>query len=194
MPTFIHHIETVVPEAAYRQEAIREIMKRHFTDDRKIQRIIHRFYNESDIAIRHSVIRDLEDGAPPGLFYDHEQDTIRSPTTRERNDLYAKLSRPLYTCLARKTITQCPGVQAADITHVITVSCTGFYAPGPDYFIVKELDLAPSTRRFHLGFMGCYAAISALGMAHAFCEADPKATVLFGLKDESRCLDQSIIK
>ena len=33
-----------------------------------------------------------------------------------------------------------------------------FFAPGPDYEIVKELGLASSVERYHIGFMGCYAA------------------------------------
>ena len=34
------------------------------------------------------------------------------------------------------------------------------------------------TERYHLGFMGCYAAFPALRMAVRFCEADPGAVVL----------------
>ena len=37
--------------------------------------------------------------------------------------------------------TACPGIEASDITHVVTVSCTGFYAPGPDFMLVRELGL-----------------------------------------------------
>jgi predicted naringenin-chalcone synthase len=61
---------------------------------------------------------------------------------------------------------------------VVTVSCTGFYAPGPDYAVVRGLGLKPSTQRYHLGFMGCYGAFPALRTAEAFCLADPNAVVL----------------
>lgn len=50
--------------------------------------------------------------------------------------------------------------------------------PGPDYVLVRELGLAPGTLRYHVGFMGCYAAFPALRMAKSFCEADPDAVVL----------------
>ena len=56
--------------------------------------------------------------------------------------------------LARKVIANCPGVAPADVTHVVTVSCTGFYNPGPDYYIVRELGMSDATQRYHLGFMG----------------------------------------
>ena len=37
-----------------------------------------------------------------------------------------------------------PDVVASDVTHVVTVSCTGFHAPGPEYEIVRALGLADS--------------------------------------------------
>ena len=60
----------------------------------------------------------------------------------------------------------------------MTVSCTGFFNPGPDYKIVRALGLNPAVQRYHLGFMGCYAAFPALRAAKSFCEADPEAVVL----------------
>jgi predicted naringenin-chalcone synthase len=70
------------------------------------------------------------------------------------------------------------GFTPADVTHVITVSCTGFANPGPDLRIVTELGLAPTVERYNLGFMGCYAALPALRMAQQFCLARPDAVVL----------------
>ena len=58
------------------------------------------------------------------------------------------------------------------------MSCTGFINPGPDYKIVRALGLNPAVQRYHLGFMGCYAAFPALRAAKSFCEADPAAVVL----------------
>ena len=72
----------------------------------------------------------------------------------------------------------CAGIGASDITHLVTVSCTGFFNPGPDYKIVRALGLNPAVQRYHLGFMGCYAAFPALRAAKSFCEADPDAVVL----------------
>ena len=71
-------------------------------------------------------------------------------------------------------------IGSADATgsDVITVSCTGFFCPGPDYRIVRALGLSPSVQRYHLGFMGCYAAVPALRLARQLCEADADAVVL----------------
>ena len=61
---------------------------------------------------------------------------------------------------------------------MVTASCTGFFNPGIDYLLCRELGLAGNTQRFHLGFMGCYAAFPALNMAAQFCQANPQAVVL----------------
>ena len=79
---------------------------------------------------------------------------------------------------SRRALARCPGITPSDVTHVITATCTGFFNPGPDYFIVRDLNLRPSTQRYALGFMGCYAALPALRMAWQFCQADPAAVVL----------------
>ena len=178
MPTFIHHIETAVPDTCYRQSFIRDEMKRLLEMDRKAARLLHYIYGQSGIDKRHSAIPDFTPGVPEGVFYDPAQDRLKSPSTGERNAVYTDAAKELYACVARQAVAHCPGVEAADVTHVITVSCTGFFAPGPDYHIVRSLGLPASTQRFHIGFMGCYAAFPALKMAQAFCEADPDATVL----------------
>jgi alkylresorcinol/alkylpyrone synthase len=101
-----------------------------------------------------------------------------SPTTGARNDRYTSEARALYTEAARKLFAERPDLDAQSVTHVITVSCTGFYAPGPDLDVVKALGLPASTQRFHIGFMGCYAAFPALRLARALVGADPAARVL----------------
>jgi predicted naringenin-chalcone synthase len=64
------------------------------------------------------------------------------------------------------------------ITHVIVTSCTGLYAPGLDYDIVEHLGLNPSVERTFIGFMGCYAAISALKTARHIIRSEPGAKIL----------------
>ena len=44
--------------------------------------------------------------------------------------------------------------------------------------MVRALGLDPSVQRYHLGFMGCYAAFPALRAAKLFCDADPEAVVM----------------
>ena len=44
--------------------------------------------------------------------------------------------------------------------------------------IVRALGLSPATQRYHLGFMGCYAAINALKLARHIVRSEPSARVL----------------
>jgi predicted naringenin-chalcone synthase len=64
------------------------------------------------------------------------------------------------------------------ITHLVVASCTGFIAPGVDQLIVKAAGLNPGVERTVVGFMGCYAAVNSLRLAHHFVRSDPSARVL----------------
>jgi predicted naringenin-chalcone synthase len=67
---------------------------------------------------------------------------------------------------------------ANSITHLIGVSCTGFFAPGLDIAIVKALNLAPTVERTFIGFMGCAAAFNGLRTAWQIVRSQPSARVL----------------
>jgi predicted naringenin-chalcone synthase len=70
------------------------------------------------------------------------------------------------------------GLRAEEVTHVVTVSCTGFAAPGIDTRLIEALRLPPTTQRTHVGFMGCHGAINGLRVADSLVRADPEAVVL----------------
>lgn len=176
MPVFIHDIATSVPAFSSRQQHIREVMKKHVGTDRKTQAIIHRIYSQSGIKKRHSVVEDFTDNETGSLFFNGR--TKSEPGTSARNKVYERESKKLFVDVAQQLTRDNPNFSNQEISHVITVSCTGFYAPGPDYEIVKALGLKPSTQRYHVGFMGCYAAFPALKMAQSFCISDPEAVVL----------------
>lgn len=176
MAVFIHDIATSVPPFSSDQQYIREIMKKHIGSDRKTQAIIHRIYSQSGIKKRHSVLEDFADSEQGALFFNGKIKT--DPGTAARNKVYEIESKKLFVDVARQLLADNSHISSDEITHVITVSCTGFFAPGPDYEIVKALQLSPSTQRFHVGFMGCYAAFPALKMAQSFCISDPDAVVL----------------
>lgn len=176
MAVFIHDISTSVPPFSSDQQHIREVMKKHIGTDRKTQALIHRIYTQSGIEKRHSVVEDFVPNQNGTLFFNGEVKS--NPGTAARNQVYETESKKLFVDVSRQLLADNPHISSDEITHVITVSCTGFYAPGPDYEIVKSLKLEPSTQRFHVGFMGCYAAFPALKMAQSFCIADPDAVVL----------------
>lgn len=174
MPVYIHNIEQSVPEHSYSQDELRDRMKEIVQGGEKERRLLHHIYNRSGIETRHSVVDDFKKDGSFSLFFNGQGAT---PGTKSRNEVYIDKGRELFKDVAHQLIDN-SGFKAADITHLITVSCTGFYAPGPDYDIVKSLGLSPGIERYNLGFMGCYAVLPALKLAKQICLANPKANVM----------------
>lgn len=177
MSVYIHNIATALPEFKNNQQDIREKMKSLLEVARKSSAILHRLYSQSGIESRYSVLSDFNESSGNSFFV-NGTGTLHEQSTSHRNDMYAKKVKPLFLEVGEKLLEDSPHISKEDITHVITVSCTGFYAPGPDIELVQGLGLKDSTQRFNIGFMGCYAAFPALKMADAFCKADPDAVVM----------------
>lgn len=176
----LRSLRTIVPDTVLEQEEIRDIFGSQPEIGRLARRIIGASFNGSGIDTRHTVIEELSPAAriDEPLFYDRETGLLGSPGTKARNDIYVREASRLFVEVARRALDADPDIVAADVTHVITASCTGFHAPGPDYEIVRGLGLSDSVQRYHLGFMGCYASMPALRAASQFCAADPDAVVL----------------
>ena len=177
MPAFIHHIATEAAEFAYSQQFGSQRMM-SWARSPRTRRIVHMIYERSGIDTRHSVCDDFQHEKGGKLFRTLEDGSLDSPSTAERNGVFARASRAMSVSLARRAIEECGSFSKDEVTHVIFATCTGFSNPGPDYHIVRELELRESVERYTIGFMGCYAAFPALRMAATICEAHPRAVVL----------------
>ncbi|MDP9175831.1 MAG: type III polyketide synthase [Planctomycetota bacterium] len=114
-------------------------------------------------------MRDFYSTAPDGAH--------RGPGTAARMQRYAIEAPGLGEAAATAALSDSQ-ISADAITHLITVSCTGFVAPGLDAELIRRLGLAGDVRRLHVGFMGCHAAFNALAAARDMVLADPEAIVL----------------
>lgn len=179
MSVHIRSIETAVPPTILRQPQARDLFAAQPGISRLGSRLIGAAFNASGIDTRHTVVDELDQEEREGesVLYDARSQRVLDAGTAARNALYTARAPELFTEAARRAL-EAASLSADDVTHVVTVSCTGFYAPGPDYQLVRRLGLAPTTQRFHLGFMGCYGAFPGLRAARSFCEADPGAVVL----------------
>ena len=65
-----------------------------------------------------------------------------------------------------------------EITHLVMASCTGFVAPGIDQLVARALGLPETVERVLIGYMGCYAGITALRTARHIARSEPHARVL----------------
>ena len=70
------------------------------------------------------------------------------------------------------------GEEIQEVTHLVIASCTGFAAPGLDLQLIDRFGMSPSVERTVVGFMGCYAAINALKLAHHIVRSEPQAKVI----------------
>jgi alpha-pyrone synthase len=98
------------------------------------------------------------------------------PAIEERMELYGKKIIPLATDAIDKLFFDTK-LRPSDVTHLITVSCTGLRAPGIEFQLAEYYGLRHAEKT-GLNFLGCYAAIKALKQAHYIAQADPKACVL----------------
>ena len=176
--SYLLGIGTAVPEHAYSQEyalqfncAIEGVTERQ-------KKFMRRIYAGSAIETRHSVIADWGREPEEYSFFPPAPDLLPEPTTKERNDLFITEAERLSSAAVQELFRTLPDTGPESITHLITVSCTGFSAPGFDFHLAKTLPLPAATRRYHIGFMGCYAALTAMSLAHTICGADPDARVL----------------
>ncbi|HYI40800.1 MAG TPA: type III polyketide synthase [Allosphingosinicella sp.] len=167
----LNAIGTAVPEHDVHAAFIRWAQAR--LDDPRARAVFARMAARSGIEHRWSVLPPAPYGnspVDPGGFYHGPL-----PTTGARMDIYAQAAPRL----ALEAIGKLSGAAApAGITHLIVASCTGFVAPGIDQIIAAELGLAGSVERTLVGFMGCYAAVSSLRLAHHIVRSEPEARVL----------------
>lgn len=179
MTARILSIGTAVPSTTLTQHEVRDFFVRQPGYDRLAQRLVHAAFEASAIDTRHTVIDELAGGGGTGadaMFVDADG-RLLSPSTGARNAVYAGAAPALFAEAARDALAKA-GVEASAVTHVVTASCTGFFAPGPDYRLVRDLGLPVTTERYHLGFLGCSAAFPALRAASRICAAQPEAVVL----------------
>lgn len=138
-------------------------------------RLLATIYRRSRVRSRHTCV-------PYRIAYqwsgdDFSPGTSPGPTTLERMQLYSAHAGPLAARASAEALAAA-GVEAKQIKYLITVSCTGFEAPGVDIHLLEQLGLPATTQRLHIGYMGCHGAINGLRAARALSAADPSAHIL----------------
>lgn len=170
--SYITHIETALPDYAYKRGEILHFFLQSVNDD-STKRKIKVVADKSGIETRYSVLRDFN-GQPGDLSF-FSTDGL-GPTVTQRMQVFKTEALNLSLKAIRKIKNF--ETEKNKITHLITVTCTGLFAPGLDVELVSELGLSPGVARSGLNFMGCNAAIIALRQANDICKSNPGAKVL----------------
>lgn len=101
----------------------------------------------------------------------------KGPSTAERMLRYEKDAPAIAESACRQAIAE-SGLSPDQFTHLVTVSCTGFVAPGVDIRLMKALGMRPTVERTNVGFMGCHGALNGLRVARGLFAAEPDAKIL----------------
>jgi predicted naringenin-chalcone synthase len=167
---------TAVPAHKHNQTDILQFMQLAYGMDAVENRKLKFLYNLSGIASRYSPIADYSQSMPEWEFYPHDEALNPFPALELRMQWYQRYAAPLSV----EAIRNCTEgvIHTQEITHLITVSCTGMSAPGLDLQVMELLDLPRQLFRTSINFMGCYAAIHALKLADAICKTDTAARVM----------------
>lgn len=174
MSVYISSIGSANPENRYSQQQLVDFMTRvHDLDDGEKRKLVA-LYRASGIRYRYSVLKDFQMNGHYDLFKIKEENAPQAGTSN-RMEKYQREALSL-SCRAIDNCTS--NLKNEGVTHIITVSCTGFYAPGLDYEIIRNYNLDSSIERYGINFMGCYAAINGLKAGWNICRADENAKVL----------------
>lgn len=140
--------------------------------------MLRTLFAHSGVRRKHSVLLEGESAASDvrQSFYQTSRDG-RGPSTGQRMQAYEEFAPPLAIQASQRALAHAR-IAAPDVTHLVTVSCTGFMAPGIDMALIAGLKLKPTVERTHVGFMGCHGALNGLQVARGALAAEPEAQVL----------------
>jgi len=172
---------SAVPEQYATREEAMHVAQHMMQAPRKHHRKIAALYRATHVEKRHCAVlkprSEWTNGAQFTLFDEPELAGDRGPSTTKRMRAFEELAFPLALSAADKALRE-SGFDANEITHLVTVTCTGFFAPGVDIKLVKALGLPLDVERAQVGFMGCQGSINGLRVANGFTLTNPLAKVL----------------
>lgn len=172
-------LATALPDHAMSQASAADFAFRTCCQTDEQARILKVIYRKAGVANRYTVLPHayttnfVQEASEGGLAVA----VGHGPTTADRMQLYEEHAAPLALNAAAAALDRA-ATSPRQITHLVTVSCTGFYAPGIDVELIQRLGLPATVERIHVGFMGCHGAINGLRTARGLAAADPAARVL----------------
>jgi alpha-pyrone synthase len=173
--SYILNIATALPPNRYDQNELSQFYS-NSTDDVAVKRKMKILTAKSGISTRYSVLKDYGESRENYTFFPKNKHLLPTPSLTQRMAIFRKEALQL----SINAIQNLPNFEQnkKQITHIITVTCTGLFAPGLDIELIQHLDFQPTTHRSSVNFLGCNAAIIALKQAHNICNSEANAQVL----------------
>jgi predicted naringenin-chalcone synthase len=129
---------------------------------------------DNSIGHKYAAIPDFQRSCQTPVLYKTKS---TEATTAARMQVFETAAVPLAFAACEKVLTQ-SNTPKNTITHIVTVTCTGLFAPGLEAVLTEKLALNPTIQRHSVNFMGCYAAFHGLRLADFICRADSDSVVL----------------
>jgi predicted naringenin-chalcone synthase len=168
-------IATASPPYKISQSEAASELKKRMTGSNAAGRLIDMTASHSGIEERFIVIPDAEKNSEK-KFYSQSGNYV-SPDTKQRMEKYEEWSKILTKDAVQKLINQ-TGLNPGELDKIITISCTGFFAPGLDYFLINEFNFPLAVKRTNIGFMGCAASLIGFGSALEALHSSQEINVL----------------
>jgi len=169
-------IGLALPPHKHKQDDILKFMQLVYAMNNADNRKLKYLYHHSGIDYRYSVIPDYSRDVNAWEFYSQTENLEPFPSLEQRISMFNKTAGPLSVTAIQECIHGL--INGDEITHLITVSCTGMSAPGLDLQVMELMDLPQNIYRTSINFMGCYAAIHGLKIADAICRSEKNAKVM----------------
>ena len=146
----ITSVATGVPAHKYLQTDLLAFADKAYKNSETDSRKLKFLYSKSGITHRHSVLPDFYPQKTESILFSKTENAI--PDISKRMAIYNTEA----ATLSVDTITSCirGKIDRENITHLITVSCTGMSAPGLDLQIMELMGLPKHIVRTSVNFMG----------------------------------------
>lgn len=137
----------------------------------RTKRFANRIFRLSRVETRYSVLPD----------FTHPESSVLYrgglPALEERMNVFRTEAPKLAERACNEALDHAH-VRPADVTHLIIITSTGFFTPGPDADLVHRLGLSVSVERTVVGMAGCSGAFTGFRFARRIVGDDPSANVL----------------
>jgi predicted naringenin-chalcone synthase len=130
--------------------------------------VARRIWGSTGIQTRHGVVNPA-----------HED--VSAWGTEARMRRFQEEAMPLGKDAVSQAL-EAAGVAAEDVGLFTVVSSTGYATPGLDILLARDLGMSERVQRLHLGHMGCYAALPAVGAASDYVVARQRPAVVLSVE------------
>ena len=153
-------VAPVLPDHAYPQDEISEVIGPLVTADARRAGLMHRLHSNSGVRKRHLALPLGDYAALGGSF-------------GATNAVFVEQGLLLAERACREALAAA-GLEAGDVDHVFTTSVTGVAAPSLDMLLVERLGLRTDVRRTPSFGLGCAGGAGGLARVHDYLAGRPR--------------------